>query len=346
MAFKPILAPHLFKLESLIQQAKLLGGRHQILAEVSDGQQSWPVHALEMGSSDPGAPAIGFIGGVHGLERIGAEVVMEHLGALVNQLPWDQTLQRELEGVRLLFVPIVNPVGLNKGTRANAKGIDLMRNSPINALGPVTTLIGGHRISKRLPWYRGDLGAEPEPEIKALSKLIRERLLTQPFSMVLDCHSGYGGRDHLWFPYAFSKRPIDHLAEVVRLRQLFFSSYPYHRPIYKFSPQSRFYLTHGDLWDCMYLESLKSPANLFLPFTLEMGSWVWLKKSPRNAFRLDGFFNPNKEHRHQRVLRRHLVFLQFLQRATAHYKNWLPSAKDRQALAQKGLNKWFNGDKV
>jgi len=87
MAFKPILAPHLFKLESLIQQAKLLGGRHQILAEVSDGQQSWPVHALEMGSSDPGAPAIGFIGGVHGLERIGAEVVMEHLGALVNQLP-------------------------------------------------------------------------------------------------------------------------------------------------------------------------------------------------------------------------------------------------------------------
>ena len=47
----------------------------------------------------------------------------------------------------------------------------------------------------------------------------------------------------------------------------------------------------------------------FLPLTLEMGSWLWVKKNPRQLFSRHGIFNPLIEHRQQRVLRRHLALL-------------------------------------
>ena len=340
---KAKLLPHLLKLEELIHLGVKAGGRYQALCQVEAAGESLPVHALELGPVTGNCPAVLYLGGVHGLERIGSEVVMEHLSSLLQQLQWDEALQAELKRIRLVFVPILNPAGLLLGTRANGNNVDLMRNSPVQAPGKATALIGGHRLSAALPWFRGRASAPMEPEAASLVKLVESRLLTQPFSLVVDCHSGYGGSDHLWFPYAFSKRPIDHLAEVVALERLFFAAYPFHR-IYDLSPQSRHYLTHGDLWDHLYLISLKTNPGVFLPLTLEMGSWMWLKKSPKNAFKVDGFFNPNKEHRHQRVLRRHLILLQFMQKAATNYKNWLPTGQQRQDLVQAGLQRWFEDE--
>ena len=40
-----------------------------------------PVHAITLGNASPHVPAAGFFGGVHGLERIGAEVVIAYLQA-------------------------------------------------------------------------------------------------------------------------------------------------------------------------------------------------------------------------------------------------------------------------
>lgn len=41
------------------------------------------VDALLLGQADPAAPAVVFVGGVHGLERIGAQVVLAYLGQVV-----------------------------------------------------------------------------------------------------------------------------------------------------------------------------------------------------------------------------------------------------------------------
>jgi hypothetical protein len=46
-----------------------------------------------------------------------------------------------------------------------------------------------------------------------------------------------------------------------------------------------------------------------------MGSWAWIKKNPRQIFNFAGFFNPQKTHRHHRILRRHTVLMQFLMEA-------------------------------
>ena len=149
--------PELAELQRLIQ----IGDPYmeaRVIGEVTAGKQRFPLHALLMGNPSPDVPAVGFFGGVHGLERIGAEVVMAYVRNLVSRLHWDNVLHQHLQNVRLVFMPIVNPGGLFLGTRANPRGVDLMRNAPVDAKQDVPFLVGGQRISAGLPWYRGAAG--------------------------------------------------------------------------------------------------------------------------------------------------------------------------------------------
>ena len=123
--------PVLFELqalESLIAQGASHVQRHH-LCDITVAAERVPVLAVTMGNPSLDVPVVGFFGGVHGLERIGAEVVMAYLASLVSRLRWDSTLHRMLESTRIVFMPLVNPGGLMRGTRANPQGIDLMRNA-------------------------------------------------------------------------------------------------------------------------------------------------------------------------------------------------------------------------
>jgi len=159
--------PELIELERIIAA----GAAHldaRVVCQVTAGDRRFPVHAVMLGNPSPEIPAVGFFGGVHGLERIGAEVVIAYLRSLVMRLQWDSVLQRQLESVRLVFMPLVNPGGVWRGTRANPNGVDLMRNAPLEATERVPFLIGGQRISAGLPWYRGPLHGPMEAESRAL----------------------------------------------------------------------------------------------------------------------------------------------------------------------------------
>lgn len=326
-----------------LEQIIELGGSAlevRVLQEVQPpGSDPLPIHAICLGNPAPEIPAIGFFGGVHGLERIGTEVVMAYLRSLVHRLQWDQPFRRQLEMVRLVFVPIVNPGGMWQGTRANPQGVDLMRNAPVDAVDHVPFLVGGQRLSSALPWYRGKAGAPLEPESQALCDIVQAELLSRRFSLAIDCHSGFGVRDRIWFPYARSSEPIEHLAEVHVLKDMFFQTYSQHP--YVFEPQSLQYLAHGDLWDHLYLQALQKPGRVFLPLTLEMGSWLWIKKNPRQLFSRLGIFNPLIEHRQQRVLRRHLLLLDFLARAAASHVMWLPAGEARDRHRARALREWY-----
>lgn len=179
-----------------------------------------------------------------------------------------------------------------------------------------------------------------EAEAQALCDVVERRLSSQPFSIALDCHSGYGTRDRVWFPYAGSQRPIDCLADIYALRTMFRATHPYHS-IYVIEPQSRGYSTHGDLWDWLYERSRAAGRGLFLPFTLEMGSWLWVKKNPLQLFGRLGLFNPIEAHRMHRNLRRHLTFLDFLVRAAASRARWQPREDQRQALFDSAVAYWM-----
>ena len=264
------------------------------------GGGSYPVHVIALGNPALDVPAVGYFGGVHGLERIGTGVVISYLQSLVMRLQWDSTLHRQLESVRLVFMPIVNPGGMALGTRANPNGVDLMRNAPVEAQEPVPFLVGGQRLSAGLPWYRGLKGQAMEIENQAVTDVVKTELLPRSFSLSVDCHSGFGASDRIWFPYAHTRVPITHLAEMHALKSIFVQSNSHHR--YIIEPQSLQYLAHGDLWDHLYQQSCAQAKNIFLPLTLEMGSWLWVKKNPRQLFSRHGIFNPLIEHRQQRVL--------------------------------------------
>jgi hypothetical protein len=107
-------------------------------------------------------------------------------------------------------------------TRSNGRGVDLMRNAPLDSNEKTIWLGGGHRISSLLPWYRGKAGDAMEIEAQSLCDYITNEVLPTPFSLILDCHSGFGFRNQIWFPYAKSRiEPIRHLREVYYLRKLF-----------------------------------------------------------------------------------------------------------------------------
>jgi hypothetical protein len=308
----------------------------RVVCETMVQGRRFGVHAATLGSRDPGAPAIGTYGGTHGLERIGTQLVLDYLRSVLSRLAWDELLHRELQSVRLVFMPIVNPGGMWAGTRANPNGVDLMRNGPQDADARVPFLAGGQRIGAWLPWYRGPAGAPMEAESRALLRVVQEELLPRPLSFAVDCHSGYGWRDSIWFPYAGTRRPMAHLPEMYLLKTLFEQAHPHHG--YTFEPQSHQYLLHGDLWDHAY--DLTPHGNLFLPMTLELGSWLWIKKNPRQLFSREGIFNPIKAHRTARVLRRHVSLFDFLGRVAFAPDRWLPRGAQRDDLLLQARAHW------
>lgn len=327
-------------LEALLDDAPP-GLEARVVCRVAAGARSFPVHALALGNPAPDVPAVGFFGGVHGLERIGVEVLLAYLHGLLERLRWDDVLQRQLENLRLVFMPLVNPGGLWLGTRANPNGVDLMRNAPLDSSERVPWLLGGQRLSARLPWYRGRAGEAMQAEAQALAKVVDDELLSRDFAIALDCHSGFGMDDRIWFPYAHTVRPIEHLPELLALKELFDRSNCHHR--YVFEPQSRQYLAHGDLWDALYLRSSGHATRCFLPLTLEMGSWLWVRKNPRQLLSRQGIFNPLVDHRQQRVLRRHLAWFDFLTRAASSHPRWRPAAAARDAQRARALALWYGG---
>lgn len=331
--------PELEELERILEAG---GGALEVrtACEVEGPLGPLPVHVITLGAAGPNLPAVGFVGGVHGLERIGSQVVLSFLGSVVARLHWDEALHRQLEGLRLVFMPIVNPAGMASRTRSNGNGVDLMRNAPIDCEERAPFLAGGQRLSRRIPWYRGREGTPMEAESEALCRMVRDELLARPFALALDCHSGFGMRDRIWFPHANTRAPFARLAETHALVRQFDSLYPRHP--YVFEPQSRQYLTHGDLWDYLCGDP-RARSNVFLPLTLELGSWRWIRKSPRQLLSRLGIFNPMRTDRRERVRRNHLLWMGFLCRIARAWRDWMPSGAERERHERDAHARWFDG---
>jgi hypothetical protein len=316
--------PELVELQRLAAFAGNGFVRVEELVTVAYKDLSLPVLAFEFGSQDPKAPVFFLTGGVHGLERIGSRVILSYLKTLINLARWDHSTRQLLDRVRFSVVPIINPIGMYLGRRSNGQGVDLMRNAPVEAdPGGRVGIVGGHRISNKLPWYRGPEGAPMEPESTALVNYFEEKFSKSESVIALDMHSGFGAVDRLWFPYARTTAPFPGIKEVYQLIQNLDSVYPHH--IYKVEPQSANYTTHGDLWDYLYDRRKTALGSTFIPLTLELGSWSWIKKNPRQLFSAIGVFNPLLPHRTSRILRRHLHLLDFMLRAAAAPASWLKS---------------------
>jgi Zinc carboxypeptidase len=258
------------------------------------------------------------------------QILYTFLDHILSQTIWNESIRVLLKSIRIVGIPIVNPVGYAARSRCNGNGVDLMRNAPVES-NQAPFFLGGQRLSSLLPYFRG--GAALESENLQLVKVIKRDLFAAPFSISLDIHSGFGLGDSLWTPWAKQKGNPPHWDQYVAFKQVLDSTLRQH--VYKFEQQSESYCTHGDIWDLLASDFAlqRTKESVYLPLTLEVGSWIWLKKAPTNAFRLGGLFNPLEPHREKRVLRRHLSFLNLLLQVTANFKQvFLPDA-DRTAKA-------------
>ncbi len=296
-----------------------------------------PLVAMSFGSNKPDVPAITFVGGIHGVERIGTQVLLSYLHTLVHRARWDSNLKKVLKKMRFNFLPLMNPVGMYNGTRSNGNGVDLMRNAPIEAKEKPSWMVGGQSFSAKLPWYRGSGALELENQV--LIDYLKQECFHREFNLVLDCHSGFGMRDRLWIPYAYRKRPPRKVWGYYALHQLFEQAYPHHN--YIFEPQSLQYTTHGDLWDYVGKMVKNEYGKPFFTLTLEMGSWNWVRKRPIQLLSFKGLFNPHAEHRWARVQRSHLVLFDFLKQAVLDHKNWLPDKAERGKMRHEAIEYWY-----
>lgn len=337
------LLPELRELEGLIDKLGAVA-RVEVIEQVAcqgEGGHRYPIYALAMGSTEPAAPTFAMVGGVHGLERIGTQVVLAYLTVLTALLEWDQLFLDSLQRMRLVFLPLVNPAGMAMRRRSNPRGVDLMRNAPPHPQSAGTWLIGGQSWSPRLPWFRGREHGEMEPESQALCSYVRREVLTARSAILVDVHSGFGAVDRLWFPYARTRRPFARLAEVYRVTQMLDRTLPNH--VYRIEPQAHSYTIEGDLWDHMVEEGAHDhPGHVFLPWTLEMGSWLWLKKNPRQIFDALGGFNPLTPHRLRRILRRHISLFDLLRRAAAGPDAWTAATPhQREVWETEAFARWY-----
>lgn len=296
----------------------------EVLGEVGDEEVQYPVHGFTIGSKDPAAPTLGLFAGVHGLEKVGTHVVIAYLKHLFTQMKWDQDLRTALNHCRICSIPLINPWAMDNFRRANANGVDLMRNAPVEMDLSIerTFLVSGHRLSSLMPWYRGQENQPMEKENLIVEEFTRKYIFQSKAALSIDFHSGFGMKDRLWYPYSKTKEPFPHHKQALKIARLLDETFAHH--IYKVEQQSDSYTIMGDLWDYLYDESRKifSEKDIYIPWTLEMGSWIWVKKNPMQLLNIDGLFNPIVSHRYSRTMRRHLLLIDFFLRMVRNNQVW------------------------
>lgn len=334
------------QLEDLIEANKDLLDV-EVIDEVGFKDRKFPLYVLSLGSKNLTDPVVAFFGGVHGLEKIGTEVVLSQLSTVLNLMRWDESFRQRLSRSRLVFMPIVNPVGIVLRTRSNGRGVDLMRNSPLDGLDDGGPIYRGHRLSSSLPWFRG-WENEMEKESLALCKVVEEKLFPSKLAVAIDVHSGFGAKDRLWFPYSYSPKPFPFLAETHALKEIYDQTYSHH--FYEIEPVCKQYTINGDLWDYLFLQKYKDKNfgnGVFVPWTLEMGSWMWVKKNPIQVFTKFGVFHPIKPHRYNRILRRHINLFDFFHRSVLSPQGWLElSDQARREHLIKAYKLWYPNDPI
>ncbi|MBI2426102.1 MAG: DUF2817 domain-containing protein [Candidatus Hydrogenedentes bacterium] len=95
------------------------------------GRQLWALRVSDNPGIDEVEPEFKYISTMHGDEPLGTELLLYLIEALLTGHGVDTRLTAIMDNTDITFVPLMNPDGLELGTRRNANNIDLNRNFPI-----------------------------------------------------------------------------------------------------------------------------------------------------------------------------------------------------------------------
>src|SRR5690606_19939965 len=91
--------PELVQLERTLTEAPAQFAA-QVETRIHTRELNLPLYRIEIGQPAKDRPVFLLVGGVHGLERIGTQVILSWLQALSSRLRWDRHLENLLEQVQ------------------------------------------------------------------------------------------------------------------------------------------------------------------------------------------------------------------------------------------------------
>ncbi|MFH1223062.1 MAG: alpha/beta fold hydrolase [Pseudomonadota bacterium] len=276
-----------------------------------------PMHAFFIGHKpDPKLPTVAFFSCFHGVEWIGGRVLLNYVEHLVRSMCWDEGIRDLISKMNICGIPVVNPVGRIEKTRSNGNGIDLMRNTSVTG-ERVFPLLGGHHLSKSLPWYRGE---KIEKENKITMKFLDDHVFPSDFKITMDIHSTFMRRSRIWIPYASGKKLPEKEADVfAKIKKLLNSTYKYNP--YRYEKQDLIYRTHGDFWDFNFDRHKSDKKGLYLPMTLEISTAEWLFRNFITSWTFESLFNPSSRRESNQEYFRHITVFDFILRFAKNYKD-------------------------
>ena len=104
--------------------------RLQWLGESVKGRDLWAVLVTDNPDIEEDEPEFKYIGAMHGDESVGAEMCLRFLDLLTTEYGLDQRITTLVDTTAIWILPVMNPDGLEAGTRYNADGFDLNRSFP------------------------------------------------------------------------------------------------------------------------------------------------------------------------------------------------------------------------
>ncbi len=100
------------------------------LGQSVDGRELWAILISDNPLLDEIEPEFKYVSTMHGDEPVGTEMCLYFIDHLLTSYGVDSTITNLVNNTAIWIVPLMNPDGLEDGTRNNANGFDLNRSFP------------------------------------------------------------------------------------------------------------------------------------------------------------------------------------------------------------------------
>ncbi|MBI2431311.1 MAG: carboxypeptidase regulatory-like domain-containing protein [Candidatus Hydrogenedentes bacterium] len=128
--------------------------RLSTLGQSVQGRELWALMISDNPEVQEDEPEVKYVSTMHGDEPVGTELCLYLIDRLLVEYGVDNRITALVDNTEIWFVPLMNPDGLQLGTRANAHGRDLNRSFPEYPEDFTATLYDGEPMAV--------LGREPE----------------------------------------------------------------------------------------------------------------------------------------------------------------------------------------
>jgi hypothetical protein len=146
------------------------------LGQSVQGRELWALKITDNPDDEEDEPEVKYISTMHGDEPVGTELCLYLINRLLGDYGTDPRITDLVNETEIWIVPLMNPDGLEAGTRFNAQGLDLNREFPAYAIDFTATIYDGEPL--------GTAGRPPEVA------RVMEWSAAQRFVLAANFHTG------------------------------------------------------------------------------------------------------------------------------------------------------------